>query len=361
MIGYIPIWGRPRAHFDQIKRRDNANRIVILGETEFHYHSLLSDKELLIEICDYADSKKIPVYFITGLSRKNSNCISEDDVLYNRFTVFYWPTYWFAYSLLLCTRADTKEHNDSNGLYVELITPYKDYRHTFISMNNQPHVHRIAMMDMFAKYNLIDSNKISFRRTKDAIFYYWENSRPLFLDQESGPEVTFFRENLPSCYNDCFMHVAGESDAQHLYTISGSTVLPLLFNKPFLNLGPQYFMKHLESFGFLRYDDIFDYSFDSISNMEERAEVLVSELKRIEGLRNQWKDMYFKIYPKLIYNRNLALKYAFDISTFPPVFMQLSQQEFVPDDEIPWPYFHYPSLFMGHLNDINDKFKQQIQ
>jgi len=359
MIGYIPIWGKPKVHFEQIKRRNNSERIVILGETEFHYNSILSEKQLLIDICDYADSKNIPVYFITGLSRKNSNLIPEDDILYNRFTVLYWPTYWFSYSLLLFNRFDTKEHNSSNGLDIELITPYRDYEHTFVCMNNQPHIHRIALMDMFAKYDLIDTNKISFRKVTDATFYYWQNPKSLFLDQESNEGIIFTRENLPNCYNNCFMHVAGESDGQTLYTLSGSTVIPLLFNKPFLNLGPQYFMKHLEDLGFLKYNEIFDYSYDSISNMEERAEVFASEIKRIEGLKNQWKQMYFKIYPKLVHNRKLALKYAFDISHFPPIYMQLSQQEFIPDDEIPYPYFHYPSVFMGNLNNIHDKFQQQ--
>lgn len=359
MIGYVPIWGRPKVHFEQIQRRANATSIVILGETEFHYNSILSDKQLLIDICDYADSKHIPVYFITGLSKKNAGMIPEDDVLFNRFTILFWPTYWFAYSLLLFNRPEVTESNLNNGLNVELITPYKEYQHTFISMNHQPHIHRIAMMDMFAKYNLIETNKISFRQVKDARFYFWENPKPLFLDQGSDT-VRFHREMLPSCYNDCFMHVAGESDATNLYTISGSTVTPLLLNKPFLILGHQYFMNHLESFGFLKYDEIFDYSFDSIENYEERAEVFVSELKRIESLKPKWKQMYNKIYPKLVHNRKLVIKYAFDITNYPPLFMQLSQQEFIPDDDIPWPYFHYPQIFIQNLNNIYDRFKHNL-
>ncbi len=357
MIGHIPIWGNPKLHFEQIKKLRHASRIVILGETEFHYTSLCGDRQLLIDICDYADSRKIPVYFITGLSQKNSNLIPIDDPLYNRFTILYWPTFWFTYSFVLYNRLETKIANDNIGLDVELITPYKDYDHTFISMNNQPHRHRIALMDMFAKYDLINDNKISFRRTNDAMFYYWDNPRPLYLEQENTEGIKFHRETLPSCYNDCFMTVFGESDGENLYTISGSTVLPLLFNKPFLALGPQNYMMFLESFGFQRYDEIFDYTFDTVYNIEERAEVLVSEIKRIQGLKDNWKEMYFKIYPKLIANRKLAIKYAFDISKFPPIYMQLSEQEFVPTKDIPYPYFHFPNLMIGHLNNVYDKFK----
>lgn len=361
MIGYIPIWGNSVEYFNQLKILNNVTSIVILGEVEFHYDRIRGNKQLLLMVCEYAESKNIPVYFITGLSKLDAHLLPPDHVLYNRFTLIFWPTYWFLYTFMMLNKQETKIVNDKNGLDIELITPYKDYAHTFVSMNNMPHRHRLAMMDMFAKYKLLDTNKISFRKLNQATFIHWNDPKPLFLEQETDEENISFlnRELLPKCYNDCFMHVIGESDFEK-YTISGSVTTPLLFNKPFLTLGNINYMEYLESFGFLRYDEIFDYSFDSIENLEERAEALVKEVSRIESLKDQFKEMYSKIYPKLIHNRKLALKYVFDRSTFPPMFLQISEQEFIPTELVPFKYLHHPNNFIGFLNDFYDKFQRQL-
>lgn len=356
MIGSVSIWISHEEQFREIQKLENLTCIVILGEVEFHYDALLRNKQILIDICDFADSKGIPVYFITGLSNLDSNLLLPDDPLLNRFNLIYWPTYWFSYTFNYLNIEKNIEYNMGNGFDIQNILPYKEYNHTFLSLNNQPHTHRCMLMDMFEKYNLFENNKVSFRKHTDYNFQHWK-FKILGLDQD--PQLTdqpLNRERLPACYNDCFMQVVAESEYNHKYTLSGSTCLPLLLGKPFLSLGRKNYMPFLEKFGFKRYDEIFNYEFDAIENVFQRTESLAIEVNRIQNCKKDWKQMYERIYPKLVYNRNLAIELALNVKNFPNIWLKIAEQDFIPDHCVAV----YPRLLLKNLNNLYDKFKITI-
>jgi hypothetical protein len=355
MIGTISIWLPHENQLEEVRKLENLTSIVILGEVEFHYNGLLNNKQVLLDICDFADSKGIPVYFITGLSNLDSNLLSPDDPLLGRFHIIYWPTYWFSYTFKYLNLEKNKLHNSNLGIDIEEIIPFKDYSHTFLSMNNQPHVHRCILMDMFEKHNLFENNKVSFRKQTEYDFKYWA-FKILSLDQEQVLHTNLNREQLPACYNDCFMQVVTESESQTKYTLSGSTALPLLLGKPFLTLGRVGYTKFLESFGFKRYDEIFNYEYDSITDIYERTETLAIELNRIQNNRKEWANMYNSIYPKLVYNRRRAIELALDIKNFPSIWLKIAEQNYIPN--------HYiavnPKSLLQDITNLYDKFKTKI-
>jgi len=353
MIGTISIWMPQEEQLRDIQKLENLTCIVILGEVEFHYHALLTNKQVLIDICDFADNKAIPVYFITGLSNLDSNLLLPEDPLLNRFNLIYWPTYWFSYTFSYLNIEKNIEYNMGNGFDIQNILPYKEYNYTFLSLNNQPHTHRCMLMDMFEKHNLFENNKISFRQKTQFDFKYWK-SQILSLDQNLTDPLN--RERIPECYNDCFMQVVTESEYANKYTLSGSTCLPLLLGKPFLTLGKPHYMTFLEKFGFKRYDEIFNYEFDSIENISDRVESLALEVNRIQNCRKDWKPMYERIYPKLVYNRKLAIELALNQKNFPNIWLKIAEQDLLPNivSEV------YPKILLNKLNNLYDKFKVKL-
>lgn len=355
MIATISIWLNHEDQFEEIKKLGNLTSIVILGEVEFHYNALQQNKQIVIDICDFADNKGIPVYFITGLSNIDSNLLLPDDPLLNRFHIIYWPTFWLSYTFKFLNIETNRLHNLNVDIDIEKLSPYRDYSYTFLSLNNQPHVHRCALMDMFEKYNLFETNKVSFRKHTEFNFKYWKQ-KILMVDQEDISSVLFNREQLPACYNYCFMQVVTESDFCDKYTLSGSTALPLLLGKPFLTLGRVKYMEFLERFGFKRYDEIFNYQYDNLEDVYDRTEALTIELNRIQSLKKDWKTMFKKIYPKLVYNRQRAITLATDVKNFPRIWLNIAKQDYIPK------YYSsvYPKTLLQDLTELYDKFKTKI-
>ena len=180
------------------------------------------------------------------------------------------------------------------------------------------------MMDQLAKHQLIDLGAIAWRdfvhqgsgytgpagNSTNYDFKYWQ-PKVMLLDQHGVDQQTvlFNQEAMVSEYRYSFMQIVPETDDQNVF-ISEKTVVPLLFNKPFLVAGSVNHHKTLESFGFKLYDEIFDYSFDSEVDMNARYDGIAKNLDKIRN--SNWLELREQVRDKLVYNRNLALSYVFD-------------------------------------------------
>lgn len=83
---------------------------------------------------------------------------------------------------------------------------------------------------------------------------------------------------------------------------------PLLMGKVFFILGSHDYYKNLKDMGFELYDEIFDYTFDSIISLEDRFTMFHNELERVLNTDiNILVDKVKSIKEKILFNRNLAL------------------------------------------------------
>lgn len=357
MIGTISLWAKFEDQLTQIKEIENLSAILILGEMEFYYHTIGGSQTWLMEVIKYAELKKVPVYFTTGLSFKDSNLIESSSPFYNKFKVLYWPTYWLTYAFFRMHTDYTKPFNDELGLYIEQNTKYDKFKHTFLSMNYQPHKHRCLLMDSLAKHDLIKQNKISWRKKSLWKFDHW-NQEILIIDQPDAENVSIGlrREKMPDSYKDCFMQIVTESEGETTHTISMSTAVPLFLCKPFLVLGKHNYMEYLEQFGFIRYDEIFDYSYDKIENLQDRVEALVVEIDRIHTKKHMFGHMYSQIYDKLVYNRKRAMQLATDESLYPDIWKKVATQDYIPN------WFNrelYPTFMKSSMKKLYEKYRSE--
>lgn len=67
-----------------------------------------------------------------------------------------------------------------------------------------------------------------------------------------------------------------KTDVDHFY-ISEKTLYPMLVGHPTLIIGNQWHNEYMADLGFLIYDELFDYSFDQISNDLERIDAVVNQ------------------------------------------------------------------------------------
>jgi hypothetical protein len=78
-------------------------------------------------------------------------------------------------------------------------------------------------------------------------------------------------------------------------------MIPILFKKPFLNLGPLNGLEILKSYGFKTFDSIIDESYDKEVDLDKRMDMVLDELERLSKI-----DLN-ELTPILDYNYNLLL------------------------------------------------------
>lgn len=102
------------------------------------------------------------------------------------------------------------------------------------------------------------------------------------------------------------MQLVNES-AGHIIIFSEKVVFPLFFNKLFLVSGAVNYHKELQKLGFVLYDDVFDYSFDSEPDMKTRYTMITANLERLRGYsKEKLNELYTLSLSKIEHNkRNL--------------------------------------------------------
>lgn len=216
-----------------------------------------------------------------------------------------WDTYYFRYA--------------SNALLnLKQIDKYKEHKYPFICLNNRGHLHRCYVIDFMAKHNLINVGKVSWIDPHNEAYVHVLNETPLSkfkFKYFDGNKIDFDNMKInqdsyiiPDEYYECLVDFVTESTHEHI-VISEKTIKPLVFKKPFAIMGAVGINKHLEKLGFKLYDEIIDYSFDEVEDIELRAELYVKNMKNISELKN-FDDIYNILLPKIEHNYNLCFELA---------------------------------------------------
>lgn len=76
--------------------------------------------------------------------------------------------------------------------------------------------------------------------------------------------------------------------------------------KPFIVIGCQDWYKYFTSFGFVLYDELFDYSFDSIPSFKDRWERIMTQCEKILSMSHEELGYIIKkIQPKIMHNKEI--------------------------------------------------------
>jgi hypothetical protein len=101
--------------------------------------------------------------------------------------------------------------------------------------------------------------------------------------------------------------------------------MAIICHKPFLICSVPNLHKKLKDMGFELYDEIFDYSFDSVEDEELRYQMVLDNFSRIqrENTLSDLSTLHEKIKPKLIYNFEKLKKIVYNFDTIPDVAMEV--------------------------------------
>ncbi len=281
--------------------------------------------DLLIDI---AYQHNIPLTIVTPYVESMPPLLDFTEEKYKRIRMIHVSTFWFNRTYSMWTGFSNLELNLKKNIDIRDLNFGKDlteFKYPYISTNNIAKEHRCLIMDLLAKNNLIDQGAISWRDIQrkydnDRHLYpeltdsqrshfnyqYWIPKR-MYLDFDLS---YFHQETVPEQYKESFMQLVTESDDEVVF-FSEKTATPILLNKPFLVAGAANHHLELNKLGFVNYDEIFDYSFDTEPNIYKRYEMLVENINRISLLpKHELTSLYKKIYPKLVFNKQLAMNYV---------------------------------------------------
>ena len=291
--------------------------IVLLNETEWETPTITAKfvselKQLNIRLRILHGSFNCKYY--TELSK--SLGMHESDIEF-------WNTHWL------------------NWTEIQLHSAYKTYqpepnkfKYPFISLNNRSQLHRCVFIDQLARLNLIDKGAVSWLRyVNENAEYPYEYFDNKIRTLDSGYTVQNTPVTLfPAEFHESLFHVVSEttSVACNIPMISEKTAIPLFYKKPFVVLGASDHHKNLVNLGFKLYDEIIDYSFDAVENLNQRAAMLADQLTKLIDIN--YIEVYNILKPKIEYNYNRAIEIVQSLEYIPDIIKE-RHREFILNGE----------------------------
>lgn len=276
---------------------ESFDKVVLYGAHEWNYWECEYWNELL-KSCKDNNHK---LYIIIGSKEFVSVEPPHIDIDHE---IIYWPTHYFS-----------RTHIHLEPLKTDIKTDV-GYEHHFVSMNYRPREDRCLLMDIIAKNKLQHFNAISWH--DPSVKYEWKYWKPRLM-QLSDTSFTRSRNYnvLPNEYYKSFAQLISETRNDTLF-VSEKTVTALFMEKPFLVASCPGFHKYLDELGFLRYDEIFDYSFDEVEDIEIRYNMVVDNFKNLSKTTfGDLPKLKEKIQEKLDFNKQKAYDIVFDYDLYP--------------------------------------------
>lgn len=277
-----------------ISGNDSAfSKIIIVDWQEFEYTRLFGNESLFDDLNIFCSKNDIALEIISGSTVQQPLIHDINDIRYKNLKVIKFPYYGMilgAHSILGNKLFSHVTSSDLFQSYVESCN--QDLQFPFICLNSKPHDHRCVQMDMLAKYDLLENNAVSWnswygyqgRKLKESFRYNWKYWYPnLIILDDMPPDAVGWHGIFPKQYVHSYAQLVTESSYNQLY-ISEKCIAALMMNKPFLVSGARGYHKMLQDNGFELYDEIFDYEFDNVLDMEMRYDMIAKNLSDIQTI-----------------------------------------------------------------------------
>jgi hypothetical protein len=190
--------------------------------------------------------------------------------------------------------------------------------------NNVPH-HRGLMIDTLAREGLLTKGIVTLHHPERYEWKYHDGSK-LFDESDyaihSAPQYN--PEKFPRSFHKGFFDIVGESQYDRIH-LTEKTLKSITMFKPFLiNGGKGFHNEYLFDFiGLKPYTELFDYSFDSCTLIDDRVEGIIDNVKRLSNLTlPERQQLYKDIIPKLVYNKSKMIETLYDKKKIVPKSLQ---------------------------------------
>lgn len=306
------IWNGHEEHVKFVNKLKGGDfdKAIFFAHNEWDHWSAI--KDMLDEINE-ALVKFNKTLYITTASAK----LTDFDFSFPNIKVISWSTHW------IIRAVEGLNNYGKMGRQYKLNIDELQYLKHYISLNNRPHYWRCELIDLLAKHNLIEHGYVSWHHDRETMYEFkYFNQRKLFLSDNF--EIDKEQYVLPTEYKYAFAQLVSESTPETL-CISEKTATALLAGKPFLVATAPNFHAFLQELGFQLYNEIFDYSFDTIEDATQRYEKLLENFKRLCDIPiSELTKLNDLVRDKVKFNQELAEKIAFDRTLYPEIVLEIT-------------------------------------
>jgi hypothetical protein len=161
-----------------------------------------------------------------------------------------------------------------------------------------------ALMPMNLKRAYRTKTAEKFAPILDSMYWsYRPNNKQLPGDEPMSNGIVNDRYLNPNWYKDTFASVVCETSVYQPVFLSEKTFKPFAYGHPFITIGATGTLKQIKELGFVTYDNLFDESYDSIVDFDQRLDAVYQQVcsiaprsydsetqQRIEHNRNLFYD-----------------------------------------------------------------------
>lgn len=247
-----------------------------------------------------------------------------DSPFYDKFKekaeVIFFDTFWLYES---ARELDVEEYNKDSG----------DLKYLFTTLINRSKIHRRILMKELDNFSLLnDKTRYSFLNPikegqEETVIWHNEREQKFIPSQEwisdgYNYEQPSFEWKPPIETKQSLIQIVAETADKDVSFVTEKTWIPLLLGIPFVVVANKNFHKDLyDTFGIEMYDEIIDYHFDSIPDIEMRIHTLVKEINKLRY--QNWHELRKKISKKAKRNQEIVHKL-------------IESGKSVPNIETPW-------------------------
>jgi len=300
---YYFLWGTsfPEHVYDMMKNQKKPKGFYVVGPEEWEPVMLFSDPMHYESFKSYVKEHNIDFKIIAGAvndKKFNPNYAYAGEKPFENH-----PTY-FAHAIIY--------HAVTNG-----VQPYgiktKKIQKLFTSLNGRPHRWRCEFVDTMYEHGMFDEGYVSWHELdKDEHFpdyaYEWKHWTPRIINFDINWNRSDGMKDLflpPNEFKTSAISLISESNTKCLF-YTEKTFVPIFHQRPFVIYGAPYANTYLKNMGFEIFENIIDYSFDSILDDTERCQAYFKEVAKLKDM--QYNEIVESTHARVQHNYNRMIE-----------------------------------------------------
>ena len=315
---YYFLWGNsfPNDVYQLMKEKNPPKGFYVVGPEEWEPVTLFYDPFVYECFKYYIEANNIDFKVIAGaiMDKDNINYDYAQDPYFANH-----PTY-FAHCIVT--------HAVDNK-----VTPFGINKNKilklFTSLNGRPHPWRCEFIDTMYANKLFDDGYISWHELdhdNDVYEYDWKHWTPQKMEFDVNWQRTDGMKDLyfpPNEFQTSAISLISESNTRCLF-YAEKTFVPIFHKRAFFIYGAPYANTYLEKMGFKIFDNVIDYSFDSILDDTERCNAYFKEVNKLKQIPHT--ELVEMLQPRVEHNYTRMLEIVENKEYVPDIWNTITKE-----------------------------------